>query len=104
MFGRFVVLVLEGSGLRLLDTEDLVVRDDDATAVFEFDHNLAGEDFQSQYPALTMMGYHSRADGRQFALESLVGIKLISQTAFEPTTTPRNFRGVERRFLNFRHP
>src|SRR4051794_14765712 len=81
MFVRVVVLVLEGLGLRLLDTEDLVLRDDDPTAVFELDYNLAGEDFQSKNPALSMVGNHPRADGRQFALECLVGIKLVSQTA-----------------------
>src|SRR3954452_15880944 len=89
MFARNVVLVLEGSCLRFLDTEDLVVRDDDATAVFELDYHLAGEDFQSQYPAIALVGDHSRADGRQFALVSLVGIKLVPQTAFQPTTASR---------------
>ena len=78
--------------------------DDDPAAVFEFDNHFLGEDFQSQDPALTMVGDHSRADGRQLVLESLVGVKLVTQTAFQPTTTSRDFRGVERGFLNFCHP
>ena len=56
MFVSIIVLVLEGAGLRLLDSEDLVLGDDDATAVFELDDNLEGEDFQSQYPAFPMLG------------------------------------------------
>ena len=82
MFAGVDVLVLEGPCLRFLDAEDLVVGNEDTTAVFEFDYNLAGEDFQSQNPALSMRSDHSRADGRQVVLEGLVGIELVSQTAF----------------------
>src|SRR5438309_11006494 len=68
-FDAVVVLVLEGSGLRSLDAEDLVTGDDRPAAVFEFDDHLLGEDFQSNHPALSAVGRDSRADGRQFALE-----------------------------------
>src|SRR5512135_1642265 len=84
-FDTVVVLVLEGPGSRLLDAMDLVTPEDDPTAIFELDNHLLGEDFQSQHPALTMGGDHSRADRRQFVLERLVGVKLVSQAALKPT-------------------
>jgi hypothetical protein len=77
-FDTVVVLVLERPGSRFLDAKDLVSPDDNPTAIFELDNHFLGEDFQSQHPALTMGGDHSRADGRQFVLESLVGVKLVS--------------------------
>src|SRR3954447_7099535 len=93
-FDAIVVLVREGPRLRLLDAEDLVGADDDPAAVFELDNHFLGENFQSQNPALASAGDHPRADGRQIPLEGLVGIELVPEAAFEPTTPAGDFRGV----------
>src|SRR4051794_5273018 len=93
-FGAIVALVPEGLRLRPLDAEDLVLTNDQATAVFELDNHFLGKDFQSQDPALSTTSGHPRADGRQFVLEGLVSSELVAQAALEPTTPPRNFRGI----------
>src|SRR5262249_55916872 len=87
-FDAIVVLPLCGSLLRLLDAEDLVVPDDNPAVIIELDDDLASEDFLGQDPALSTRGNDPRADGRQFALEGLVGIELVTQAAFKPTTAP----------------
>src|SRR5438552_273946 len=99
-----VVLVPPGGSRLLLNAEDLVGADDDPAAIFEFHDHLLGEDFQGQYPALSTRGDDPRADGRQLALEGLVGVELVTQAAFQPTTTSRYFRGVKCRFLDLGHP
>src|SRR5215831_17740929 len=93
-FAAVVVVARAGAGLRLLDAEDVVAGHDGPPAVFELDNHLLGEDFQSNDPTLSATGDDSRADGREVALESTVGVKLVTETALQSTTAPRDFRGV----------
>src|SRR5579875_3775890 len=86
MFDAIVVVAPRRPGPRF-DAEDVVTADDHPAPIFELHDHLAGEDLQSQDPALPLGRHDPRADGRQLTLEGLIRVKLVAQAALQPPAT-----------------
>ena len=86
-----------------LDVLDVVRPDNDPPLIVELNDQLLGEDLLSDHPAAALRGDDLRADRRQYRAPCPICVILVTKAAFEPATTARNLRGVERRFLDLGH-